>query len=572
MEKRLLLAVVLMAATILFTQMLFPPPEPPAATGPEGGDSAVAEQVAGSPSTPIPTVVPTVPAAAADTIVVASDLYRYVFSTRGAALLRAELLEYSSYRNPGSAVQLVPEGVTDFLTYRLVLGSDTVDLRGALFTATRESSGNQQTVTFRYDGENGFGVTLRYSFPEDGYLIDLDGQVQGIGGRSAVLLTQIGPGFEMHEDPQHRSEQQLQVVAGPARGGGVERLLFRQIDAPRTVDAPLAWAGFRDKYFLTAIIGGESPLSSAAIFPVPSQRVTFPTGEEVEVPAARVVTAQPIGPGGEIAFQTYIGPQDYGRLSAIGYDLEEVTPYGYRWLQPIIRPLAAAVLWVLNTLHDVLGIAYGWVLIIFGVLMRVVLWPLNAKAMRSQMKNMALQPYIQEIQEKYRNDPEKLRDAMIAFTREHNFNPLGGCLPLLIPFPVLITLFFVFQNTIAFRGAEFLWLPDLSLRDPLYILPILLVVSMFGLQLLSARVSGMEQNPQMKMMLYVMPLMMGFLFFMLPSGLNLYYVSTQFASTPQQLLIAKERRKAQEEMKKSGGKQPITPPKGGKQRKSGSKR
>src|SRR5690606_23757008 len=87
MEKRLLLAVVLMAATILFTQMLFPPPEPPAATGPEGGDSAVAEQVAGSPSTPIPTVVPTVPAAAADTIVVASDLYRYVFSTRGAALL-----------------------------------------------------------------------------------------------------------------------------------------------------------------------------------------------------------------------------------------------------------------------------------------------------------------------------------------------------------------------------------------------------------------------------------------------------------------------------------------------------
>src|SRR5690606_41627151 len=142
----------------------------------------------------------------------------------------------------------------------------------------------------------------------------------------------------------------------------------------------------------------------------------------------------------------------------------------------------------------------------------------------------AVQPLLQEIKEKYKNDPQKQQEALLALYKEHGFNPLAGCLPMLIPFPVLITLFFVFQNTIAFRGAEFLWLPDLSLRDPLYLLPILLVVSMFGLQLISARMSGMEQNPQMKMMMYVMPLMMGFLFFILPSGLNLYYVSTQLAS------------------------------------------
>src|SRR5690606_30827452 len=98
-----------------------------------------------------------------------------------------------------------------------------------------------------------------------------------------------------------------------------------------------------------------------------------------------------------------------------------------------------------------------------------------------------------------------------------------------------------------------LWLPDLSLRDPLYLLPAILVVSMFALQWVMAHLSGMEQNPQMKMMMYMMPIMMGVIFFMLPSGLNLYYAITQLASIPQQVLISRERRRASEELKRTGG-------------------
>src|SRR5690606_16280841 len=229
----------------------------------------------------------------------------------------------------------------------------------------------------------------------------------------------------------------------------------------------------------------------------------------------------------------------------------------------------AAVLWVLNTLHNTLGVAYGWVLVIFGVMMRILLWPLNAKAMRAQMKNMAVQPLLQEIRDKYKNDPQKQQEAMLALYKEHGFNPFAGCLPMLVPFPVLITLFFVFQNTIAFRGAEFLWLPDLSLKDPLYILPMILVVSMFGLQWVSAHLSGMEQNPQMKMMMYFMPIMMGVIFFALPAGLNLYYAVTQVASIPQQVMIARERRRAQEELKKAPPK--LSTPGGGGRKKSRAK-
>jgi YidC/Oxa1 family membrane protein insertase len=241
---------------------------------------------------------------------------------------------------------------------------------------------------------------------------------------------------------------------------------------------------------------------------------------------------------------------------AVGGQLEEVNPYGYRWLRPVVRPIAAAVLWSLRELHGQFHMSYGWVLVLFGVLVRLVTWPLNSRAMRSQMKNMAVQPVMQarmkEIQAKHANDPRLQQQEMMKMYQELGVNPfsmMSGCLPMLIPMPVLITLFFVFQGAIEFRGAGFAWLPDLSLRDPLYLLPVLLVTSMFALQWISTKMSGMADNPQAKTMMYTMPLMMGVFFWLMPSGLNLYYVSSNLASVPQQLLIARERRAASEAAK-----------------------
>ena len=174
--------------------------------------------------------------------------------------------------------------------------------------------------------------------------------------------------------------------------------------------------------------------------------------------------------------------------------------------------------------------------------MRVVLFPLNHKAMKAQLRNMAVQPLVQEIQTRYKDNPEKLQKEMMRLYKEHGFNPLAGCLPMLIPWPVLIALFFVFQNTIELRGVEFLWLPDLSAKDPFYILPAVLAVSMFLMQWVSMR--SLEQpNQQMKMMMYIMPIMMLFIFVNLASGLNLYYATANIATIPQQMWIAGERKK-----------------------------
>ena len=159
--------------------------------------------------------------------------------------------------------------------------------------------------------------------------------------------------------------------------------------------------------------------------------------------------------------------------------------------------------------------------------------------MRANMQLQAVQPLMKDIQERHKNDPQKLQQEMFKLYKEYNVNPLGGCWPMLLPMPVLFALFFVFQNTIELRGASFLWLPDLSRPDPLYIIPVIMGASMCGLSKVGQ--VGMEPNPQMKMMLYIMPVMMTFLFLNFASGLNLYYAVSNIASIPQQWMLARER-------------------------------
>jgi YidC/Oxa1 family membrane protein insertase len=194
-------------------------------------------------------------------------------------------------------------------------------------------------------------------------------------------------------------------------------------------------------------------------------------------------------------------------------------------------------------MHDRLHLAYGWVLVFFGVLVRMLLWPLQAKAMESQMRMQAVQPLMQEIQTRHKNEPEKLQREMLRLYKEHKVNPFGGCLPMLLPMPVLLALFFVFSNTIEFRGVPFLWLPDLSRHDPLYIIPVVMGLSMFAVSKIGQR--GLPPNPQMKTMLYVMPAMMTFIFLRLASGLNLYYAVQNLISLPQQWQISQKRMAAQ---------------------------
>src|SRR2546427_778190 len=169
--------------------------------------------------------------------------------------------------------------------------------------------------------------------------------------------------------------------------------------------------------------------------------------------------------------------------------------------------------------------------------------PLNQKAMESSIRMQAVAPLIKETQDRFKNEPEKLQREMLRIYKEHQVNPFGGCLPMLLPMPVLFALFFVFANTIEFRGVPFLWLPDLSRHDPYYIIPVLMGLSMFVLSKVGQL--GVPPNPQARMMAYTMPLVMTLVLFRFASGLNLYYAVQNVFSIPQQYLIALRRLRQQ---------------------------
>jgi YidC/Oxa1 family membrane protein insertase len=366
--------------------------------------------------------------------------------------------------------------------------------------------------------------------------------VTGAVGSSAAgaptqLLIDLPPTLRSQEADTLDDERHLAYGYKPAHED-VKSVPFTKLDPGfvRTDSGPMNWVAARNKYFLVALL---SP-SPATFF----QALRMQGGARVgkTAPIARATAVQSIRDG-RIAFDLYAGPQSWQQLRAIGRDLENVNPYG-GWI-PGVQPLATICMRVLLWMRQTFKVSYGWVLIIFGLTIRLLLWPLNQTAMRSSMKMQRLQPELAEVQKRYKNEPEKQREALVKLYQQHGmspFSPIMGCLPMLLPMPVLFALFFVFQNTIEFRGVSFLWLPDLSLADPYYIMPIFMGVSMFVLSWIGMR--SAPPNPQTKMMSYMMPAVMTTVLLKFASGLNLYYAVQNIAALPQQLMLTRERMKA----------------------------
>ena len=549
-EVRFLLAIGLMLVVLVGTNLLFPPdiPEEPVQEDvPAQVDSAdlpvlpgsVAGAQAGSEGVDAAAAEEAQPALVEEFVTVEGPLYRYTFSTLGARLTSAEMVRFQSLNRDG-VVDLIPEGASGYLGQRILVGNDTVDLTRVVFQPdpfgglilSAEEGPRSLRFSYRHPGSS-FGMDLEYEFRPDGYSVAVRGRVTGVD--RPRLLTDLGEGLAYAEADSAGEARAMAYVGNHVRDGITSRVLDRA--KPGVEEGPLRWAAFRSKFFVMALIAGETDPPSEQDYL--GGLLLRPAELEQRV---RVGVAQSVRGDGTFGYRLFMGPQDYARLSSLGQDMEEVNPYGWRFFRPIMRPFVAAIIWVLVFLHEQLSLGYGWVLIVFGVLMRVVLWPFNQKAMRAQLKNMAAQPMIQEIQKKYKDNPEKQQKEMMRLYKEEGFNPVAGCLPMLLPWPVLIALFFVFQNTIELRGVAFLWLPDLSAPDPLYILPIFLGVSMFLMQWVSMRAVE-QQNPQMKMLLWIMPIMMVFIFFKLASGLNLYYATANIATIPQQIWINNERKK-----------------------------
>jgi len=477
-------------------------------------------------------------AAAEDTIRIHTPLATYSISTRGARVVGATLERYKN-QAPGSTNQLAELLLpgSELLALRLVVGSDTLNLDEWQFTAsTGEMSIDGPTAVEFTAVQGGVTVQLTYTFRPDDYRIGVEGTVSGVGPNGGLLLVGMGPGLANTEANLVENERSMGFVT---KAQSTRFKAFQSLDtaAVMTVSGPFEWVAVKSKYFVTALLAfepGAAPVGGLAVRPLPQ-----PGQKKAE--RAAIWASMLLPAAGDFQYELYAGPMEYSRLAGVGHEFDDVNPYGWPGFRVIIRPVAVAVRWLLVWMHVNLHLPYGMVLVLFGILVRLILWPLNQKAMRSTMAMQAIQPELKAIQDKYKEDPAKLQQEMFKLYKEHGVNPLGGCWPMLLPMPVLLALFFVFQNTIELRGQSFLWLPDLSRPDPFYIIPVIMGLSMFALTKMGQR--GIPPNPQMKMMMYVMPIMMTVLFLNFASGLNLYYAVSNIASIPQQWLISQERMK-----------------------------
>jgi YidC/Oxa1 family membrane protein insertase len=316
-------------------------------------------------------------------------------------------------------------------------------------------------------------------------------------------------------------------------------VLFGNLDpGDKTLEpGPLSWVAVKSKYFVLGILAPTNGTLFSEVTLTGGTR----TSKVATTAAATVVEAVK---NNGFAFEIYAGPQESVRLARLGREFDRVNPYGWRFLQGVVHPIASKVIQALLWMHNRLNLSYGWVLVILGVLVRLALWPLNQSTMRSSLKMQELQPKLAAAQKKY-TDPVQQREAIMKVYRDAGVSPfagLTGCLPALLPMPILFALFFVFQNTIEFRGVPFMWLHDISIKDPLYILPLLMGVSMYLLSWIGMR--NAPPNPQAKMMGYMFPVMMTVVLLNMASGLNLYYTAQNIAALPQQWLLARERAKA----------------------------
>ncbi len=484
------------------------------------------------------------PAMPDDTVMVRSALYEYGISTRGGRVVSARFLRYRTMLEGANrdTLQLIPAR-DPLLEARLVVGRDTVRFDAATFTA----SANEVTVadgpaTLTLTGTvRGVGVELEYIFSPDDYQMHLDGRLTGIGSAGGTLLLGLGNGFRDTEANVAEDHREAGIVT---KRDGTTLTRFSSLDPlqPEIMSGPFEWVAVKSKYFVAALFSYDStrtalPGNIGGV--VATARDSLP---EKPVRAA-VQAALTVPTSGAFSATLYLGPMEYDRLAAMGRDFDDVNPYGWPGFRTVIRPFAVAIRAIFVWMHQTLGLHYGLAIVLFGVLIRVVLWPLNQKAMRSMTAMQAIQPELQEIQKRYKEDPARLQQEMFKLYKEHKVNPFGGCWPMLLPYPFLVAVFFVLQNTIEIRGVGFLWMPDLSRPDPLYIIPVVMAVSMFGISKIGQM--GMPPNPQAKMMMYVMPVMLGVLFLNFASGLNLYYAVQNIASIPQQWLIMQERKQMQ---------------------------
>lgn len=542
MEKRVFLAIALSLLVLTVYQAYFAPPPPATSPAPASVTDTAPTAPGAAPSTGAPngtsapgtsgTSALAVPASPdARDIVVDTDAIHAVFSTQGAVLKHWKLKKYLD--GSGQPLDLIPVQVPDTFAKPFSLTTDDTKITAAIASAVFQPSAgdlslgaNSGVLSFDFhDAASGLNVHKRFEFQPKAqpFVLNVDATIDVAGAAKPVTI-ELGPSVGLgFNEAGSRFGYPNQIVQ--ERAGKVERPKIADASlAP--IDGPFKFAGVGDHYFLNAALPGEKNVK-VAYHPV---QLPVPWNDPQN--RKRDFISYSITSPGAASVPFFLGPKLFDTLKAV--DIELVRTIDFGMFAFLVVPLLQALKWVNSFIGN-----FGWSIIVLTILINIVLFPLRHKSMVSMRKMQKLQPKVKSIQDRYAKykvtDPErqKMNQEMMALYKDHGVNPASGCVPMLLTMPILFAFYSLLAMSIEMRHAPFVgYITDLSRPDMYYITPILMGLSMFWQQ----RMMPSTADPVQQKMFLFMPLIFTFSFLWAPSGLVLYWLSSNLLAIGQQYL------------------------------------
>jgi YidC/Oxa1 family membrane protein insertase len=403
----------------------------------------------------------------------------------------------------------------------------------ARFTAEKgeyrlEEGADALVVPLTLRHPSGLTITKTLTFHRDSYVIDVAYRVDN--GSEADWSGSLYGQFQRSPVRPEDKARFIYTYTGGAISGPekhYQKVTFDDMtEAPLSRDIEGGWAAMIQHYFLGAWIPDPDQTQHyySRVLDGPRYLLGF-RGPQAQVPA---------GASGELATRLYVGPKEHDRLPGVAPHLELAVDYGY--LSFIAEPL----FWVLKWIHDVVR-NWGWSIIIVTLLIKLAFFQLSATSYKSMAQMRKLAPRLQTLKERFGDDRQKLNQAMMELYKKEKINPLGGCLPILVQIPVFISLYWVLLESVELRQASFMfWLDDLSSKDPYYVLPLIMGVSMFVQQ----RLNPAPPDPVQAKVMMALPVVFTVFFAFFPAGLVLYWTVNNLLSIAQQWYITRKMIKA----------------------------
>ena len=460
------------------------------------------------------------------TINVKTNLYDLTISNKsGGSLMSYSLYSFSDHSD--KLVNLIDElNSNNLLLSFISVDGDKVSLNhnwsplSSSRTISVDKGQKSLTYSTRYQGQT---IEKKLTFYPDSYNIDID--VLFNQPSKFISRNQYNLGWSGGLPPTEKNvSNDYQFFEGFASLGG-EHMGAKPKKGKLTEESQKGstlWSAIKTKYFISAIVPNDPGIAARVESELVDKRPVYNTEITQSTSSSN-------------SFTLYLGPLDYDNLKAFDVDLESNVDLGWA----LFRPIGQLISWMLTKMYAIIP-NYGVVVILFAFLIKLLLNPLTVKTFESTRKMQALAPEINKIKEKYKNDPQKMSRAQMELYKSSGANPMGGCLPMLIQMPILVSVFSIFRSKIEFRGAPFFgWIDDLSVPDtltelggfPINILPVLMGSTMFIQQKMMAAPNA---DANQKTMMYVMNAFFLFLFYSFPSGLNLYYFVFNLLSIIQQ--------------------------------------